>query len=99
MVRAHDACRLWSYTKGVTPHCHIENEVKDPDLLSEPTRIYNADETGVSLCLKGSQVIGVKGAPVVYQLGNSDKTQITVMAACSAAAHYIPPMLGSPTIH
>jgi len=75
---------------------YIENEVKDPDLLSDPTCIYNADETGVSLCLMGSQVIGIKGAPVVYQFGNSDKTQITVMAACSAAANYIPPMLVFP---
>jgi len=75
---------------------YIENEVKDPDLLSDPTRIYNADETCVNFSLKGSQVIGVKGAPVVYQFGNSDKTQITVMAACSAAAHYISPMLVFP---
>jgi hypothetical protein len=75
---------------------YIENEVRDSDLLSDPTRIYNADETGVSLCLKGNQVIGMKGAPVVYHFGNSDKAQITVMAACSAAAHYIPPMLVFP---
>ena len=75
---------------------YIENEVKDPELLSDPMHIYNADETGVSLCFMGSQVIGIKGAPVVYQFGNSDKTQITVMAACSAAANYIPPMVVFP---
>lgn len=75
---------------------YIQNEVGDADLLKDPSRIYNADETGVSLCMKGNQVIGMKGAPVVYHYGNSDKTQITVMAACSAVGHYIPPMLVFP---
>jgi len=72
---------------------YVENEVGDKDLLNDPTRIYNADETGVSLCQKGSQVVGLKGAPVMYHYGNSDKSQITVMGACSAAAHFLPPML------
>ena len=72
---------------------YIEEEVRDPDLLNDPSRIYNADESGFSLCMKGNRVVGFKGAPVVYHFGNSDKTQLTVMAACSASAHYIPPMI------
>lgn len=72
---------------------YIENEVGDKDLLSDPSRIYNADESGFSLCLKDNQVIGYKGAPVIYHFGNSDKTQLTVMAAVSATAHYVPPMI------
>jgi len=43
--------------------------------------------------MKGNKVVGFKGAPVMYHYGNSDKTHITVMAACSAAAHYLPPMM------
>ena len=72
---------------------YIENELGDKDLLSDPSRIYNADESGFSLCLKGNQVIGYKGAPVVYHFGNSDKSQLTVMAAVSATAHYVTPMI------
>ena len=49
---------------------YAENEVGDKDLLNEPTRIYNADETGVSLCQKGSQVVGLKGSPVMCHNGN-----------------------------
>ncbi|XP_053403149.1 uncharacterized protein LOC123555840 [Mercenaria mercenaria] len=72
---------------------YIEEEVGDKDLLNDPSRIYNADETGVSLCTKGNQVIVLKGAPVVYHYGNSDKTQLTIMASCSASGHYITPLL------
>jgi hypothetical protein len=68
--------------------------VKDPSLLTDPTRIYNADESGFSLCpSKGSKVVGSKGAPVVYHFGNSDKTQMTIMAAASAAGHFVQPMI------
>ena len=73
---------------------YITNEVKDPNLLNDPSRIYNADESGFSLCPhKNSKVVGCKGAPVVYHYGNSDKTQMTVMAAVSASGHFITPMI------
>ncbi|MEW8547694.1 MAG: hypothetical protein AB2693_29655 [Candidatus Thiodiazotropha sp.] len=74
----------------------LDSEVKDQNLLLDPSRIYNADESGFSLCPKSNQVIGYKGAPVVYNFSTSDKTQITVMAAVSATGHYIPPMLVYP---
>ena len=35
---------------------YIEDEVGDTDLLSDPSRIYTADKSGFSLCLKGNQV-------------------------------------------
>lgn len=73
---------------------YIMYEVKDPSVLTDPTRIYNADESGFSLCAsKGSKVVGSKGAPVVYHFGNSDKTQMTVMAAASASGHFVQPMI------
>ena len=73
---------------------YINDELKEPAILSDPTRIYNADESGFSLCpSKGGKVIGEKGAPVVYHYGNSDKTQMTVMAAASAAGHFIQPLI------
>jgi len=72
---------------------YIEVELGDSDLLKDPSRFYNADESGFALCTKGNQVIGCRGAPVVYHFANSDKSQLTVMAAVSATAHYIPPMI------
>ena len=73
---------------------YINDELKEPAILSDPTRIYNADESGFSLCpSKGGKVIREKGAPVVYHYGNSDKTQMTVMAAASAAGHFIQPLI------
>lgn len=72
---------------------YVETELGDPTILTDPSRMYNADESGFSLCVKGSKVIGCKGAPVVYSYGNSDKTQLTVMAASSATGHYVPPMI------
>ena len=73
---------------------YVHDEIKDERILLDPTRLYNADETGFSLCPnKNSKVVGSKGAPVVYHFGNSDKTQMTVMAAASASGHFIPPMI------
>ena len=73
---------------------YVHDEIKAERILLDPTRLYNADETGLSLCPnKNSKVVGSKGAPVVYHFGNSDKTQMTVMAAASASGHFIPPMI------
>jgi hypothetical protein len=73
---------------------YICSEVKDLTLLTDPTRICNADESGFSLCpSKGSKVVGSKGAPVGYHYGNSDKTQMTIMAAASAAGHFVQSMI------
>ena len=43
----------------------------------------------VLICVKkGNQVVRLKGARVMYDYGNSDKSQITIMGACSSAAHF-----------
>jgi len=44
---------------------YTKDEVGDQDMLTDPTRIYNADETDVSLCMKGNKVVGFKGSPVM----------------------------------
>ena len=33
---------------------YIEEELGDKELLNDPSRIYNADESGFSLCMKGN---------------------------------------------
>ena len=70
---------------------YVNDEIKDEQILLDPTRLCNADKTGFSLCPnKNSKVVGSKGAPMVYHFGGSDKTQIMVMAAASVSGHFIP---------
>ena len=57
---------------------------QDASLLEEPSRWFNADETGHPLCPKSGRVVTEKGASVVYNFGSSHKTQLTVMACVSA---------------
>ena len=84
--------KLLHWSSDLTAYVH--DEIKDERILLDPTRLYNADETGFSLCPnKNSNIVGSKGALVVYHFGNFDKTQMTVMAAASASGHFIPPMI------
>ncbi|XP_053389361.1 uncharacterized protein LOC128552359 [Mercenaria mercenaria] len=71
----------------------IKDTVPDPVILLDPTRLYNADETGFSMCPKTGHVLGLRGAKSVYNITASDRSQITVMAGMSAAAHYLRPMI------
>ena len=44
------------------------------DIFGNPTRIFNADETGFPIALKPVQVLADKGDPHIYQQGSSDKS-------------------------
>ncbi|XP_071138373.1 uncharacterized protein [Mytilus edulis] len=68
------------------------------DILKDPSRLYNADESGFPLCPKTSKVLTMRGSKQVYIFFSSDKTQITVLAYTSATAHYIPPMIVYPGV-
>ncbi|CAG2186154.1 unnamed protein product [Mytilus edulis] len=68
------------------------------DILKDPSRLYNADESGFPLCPKTSKVLTMRGSKQVYNFSSSDKTQITVLACTSATAHYIPPMIVYPGV-
>ena len=75
---------------------YITDEVKDPSLFYDPTRIYNADESGSSLCPRSGKVVAKKGSSNVYNFSYSDKTQITVLACMSGSGHFLPPMIVYP---
>lgn len=64
------------------------------DILSDPTRIFNGDETGFSLCPKTKAVLAPKGCKDVYEVsvGNS-KENLTVMFVFSAAGVMCHPMV------
>ncbi|XP_068081988.1 uncharacterized protein [Anabrus simplex] len=68
-------------------------------ILEDPTRIFNADETGFLLCPKNGKVIGLKGKNDFYCVEqNNSKEQLTVMAAFSAAGWIVPPMVLYPYV-
>ena len=63
------------------------------ELLSDPRRIFNADESGFPLQAKGGRVLAPAGARHVYQVVTNNTTQITVMAGFNAYGEYTPPMI------
>ena len=65
-------------------------EVEQANILQDPSRIYNCDETGFPLAPKMKKIIVSKYDKHVYQgKTTSNKTQITVLLAVSATAHYV----------
>ena len=77
----------------------LSEEVPDGEaILQDQSRIYNADESGFPLCPKQGKVLAMRGSSVVYNFSNSDKSQLTVLACCSANAIYLPPMIVYPGV-
>lgn len=75
----------------------IENILKEEQLfeiLDDPSRIFNGDETGFQLCPKQGKVLAQKGAPDVYEVDMAPaKSSITVMFTFSASGTITPPMV------
>ena len=63
------------------------------DILGQPNRIYNWDETGFLMVLHPTKVIASKGNPHMYQQGASTKAQITMLLTARTTTHYIPPLI------
>lgn len=64
------------------------------DILNDPSRILNGDETNFNLCPKNSKVLAPKGARNVYEIENApSKSNITVMFTFTASGHVTPPMI------
>lgn len=61
------------------------------DILTSPSRIFNADESGFSLCPKSGRVLGPKGFKNFYEVkkGN-EKENITVLLTISADGRICP---------
>lgn len=58
-----------------------------------PSKIYNADETGVSTVHKNEKVISVKGKKQVGKLTSNERGRnITLMFAMSVTGHFVPPL-------
>lgn len=64
------------------------------DLLEDPTRIFNGDESGFLLCPKGGTVLAPKGAKNVYETDRGRaKESVTVMFSFSANGLIVPPTI------
>jgi hypothetical protein len=82
--------RAWFTTAAII----IDRIPGGTQALHDPTRVFNADESGFALDAntgKVKKIIARKGARHVYRRSQSDKTQITVQACCNAAGLYQPP--------
>lgn len=66
------------------------------DLVKDPRRIFNADESGFPLCVNTGKVLTPKGARHVYQVCSSSKQQLTVMACFNAIGNFVPPLIVYP---
>jgi hypothetical protein len=64
------------------------------DILKDPTRIFNDDETAFQLCPKIGKVLTPKGAKNIYEIDQAAaKSNITVMFTFAASGNLTPPML------
>lgn len=75
----------------------IETYLKEKkyfDILEDPTRIYNGDETCFLLCPKEEKVIAPRGSKNVYQVDQGlAKANLTVMFTFAASGAVTPPMI------
>ena len=63
------------------------------ELINDPKRLFNADESGFPLSVNGGKVLAERGQKHVYQVTTTDKTQITVLACFNAAGSYMDPLI------
>lgn len=64
------------------------------NILNDPSRIFNSDETGFNLCPKNSTVLAPRGSKNVYEVEHaSPKQNITVLFTFSADGKVTPPMI------
>ncbi|CAK1588131.1 unnamed protein product, partial [Parnassius mnemosyne] len=68
------------------------SESGQSDILTQPDRIFNADESGFSLCPKTGKVLGPKGFRNLYQVNSgNEKDNLTVLINFNAVTESMPP--------
>ena len=72
----------------------LERVMEENNLFGKPTRIYNVDETGLSLVPGVKKIVGKRGMKGSSQITGGERGQLqTVVMATNAAGDYIPPMI------
>lgn len=65
-----------------------------------PENVYNADETGFSICHKPHKVVAKRGKQYVGAVTSAERGRnITVVCCISAVGSYIPPFIIFPRVH
>jgi hypothetical protein len=75
---------------------HIIEQIGNTDLLKDPKRIINGDESGFQTNPVTSLVIGPKGFKDLYEARGSNKECITVMVTFNVAGDIAPPCIVFP---
>ncbi len=88
-----------SRVKGVS-HTVIENyfylleeTLHQSEMCDRPCQIFNLDESGFPLNPKPSKVVCCKGSKHPSSIVSAEKSQMTVLACCSAGGQAIPPLV------
>lgn len=63
------------------------------DILDDPERIINADESGFSVCPSFGLVLGPKGMPNLYEMQDKEKESITALGTFSASGIVFPVLI------
>ncbi|XP_072395014.1 uncharacterized protein [Diabrotica undecimpunctata] len=75
---------------GVQEYLHRKGYI---DILQDPSRILNGDETCFLLFPKNKRVLAVKGSKNVYQIEHHSKVNLTVMFTFTACGEITAPMI------
>lgn len=83
--------KLRSWFQRVYKYFEEQNLV---EILSDPSRIFNCDESAFFLCPKGDKVLAKRGSKFVYsRSGNNEKECLTICVGASAAGKLMPPFV------
>ncbi|KAJ8951194.1 hypothetical protein NQ314_007708 [Rhamnusium bicolor] len=64
------------------------------EITSDPSRVFNCDETIFVLSLKGDKVLIKRGEKTIYLFVNNDEKEcLTTLVTCSASGQIPPPMI------
>nr|CAI5866984.1 unnamed protein product [Callosobruchus analis] len=67
------------------------------EILNDPSRVFNADESGFQLCPKTKKVLAPRGAKNIYEVDvGQAKASITVLFTFAAAGNITPTMIVYP---
>lgn len=88
---------LLTEAKLVSWYKEVDSYIQDhnlTDILQDPHRIFNADETAFHMNPKGNVVLAERGTKNVYQKVNADEKEcITVLVTGNAAGEMAPPLI------
>jgi hypothetical protein len=84
--------------EGLLSNLQNDEEIGNMELIENPDRIFNCDETNFQLCPKSGKVLGPKGWKNVYQSVKNEKDTVTVLCTFSADGRIVPGMFVYPYV-